>query len=290
MSKPINTTTFINSRITATISTALVLFLLGLVVLLALFAKDLSVYVKENLSFSIILNDDLSDPEIKDIRKKLSLAPYVKSAEWISKEQAAKELESELGENPETFLGYNPLYASIEVKLKAEYANEDSIRSIEKELKAQSTIQDILYRKDLMQSVNENIKKIGLVLFILTVILLCISIALINNTIRLMIYSKRFIIYTMKLVGATNKFIRRPFIRSNVLSGIIAAVLAVGALLGLLYYAAKEIPGFIELTNINTLLIVGIAVAGMGIIISVTATYFGVNRYLHMKSGDLYYV
>lgn len=286
-----NASTFVSSRVTATISISLVLFLLGLIVLLSLFAGKLSVYVKENLSFSIILNENMKDTEIKRFQKMLDVAPYVKSTEYISKEQAAKELEQELGENPESFLGYNPMLASIEVKLKSDYANNDSIAIIEKDLKAFSgNIQDVLYRKDLMQSVNDNMKKAGLILFILAAVLLLISFALISNTIRLMIYSKRFIIYTMKLVGATNAFIRKPFVRANIISGIIAAFIAIAMLMGLLYYVSQGVTDFIGLINIDTLLIVFSIVIILGITISVIATRFAVNKYLKMDGDDLYYV
>jgi cell division transport system permease protein len=286
----IKTATLINSRVTATISISLVLFLLGLIILLSLFAKNLSIYVKENLSFSILLNENMSEIDIRNLQKMLSIAPYVKSSEYISRDQAAKELEKELGESSDVFLGFNPLLPSIEVKLSSEYANNDSIAIIEKNLRSLSHVENVIYRRDLTQSVNENIKKIGLTLFSLATILLLISFALINNTIRLMVYSKRFIIYTMKLVGATNAFIRKPFIRTNIFSGIIASLIAISMLTGLLYYLSIEVADSIELIDINFLLIVFIVIITLGIFISITATYFAVNKYLRMRGEDLYYI
>lgn len=282
--------TFLNARLTSTISISLVLFLLGLIVLLGLFANQLSSYVKENLSFSIILNENMKEAQILSMQKRLEAAPFVKSTLYISKEQAAKELEAELGENPETFLGYNPLLPSIEIQLKAEYANNDSIPLIEKKIKQDSNIQDVMYRKDLLQLVNNNIKKAGLILLILASVLMAISFALISNTIRLTIYSKRFLIHTMRLVGATNSFIRKPFIRNNIVAGIVAAIIAICMLTGVLYYLTFEITNLLELMSINMLLVVFAIVILLGILISAAATFFAVNRYLRMKGDNMYYI
>lgn len=288
--KKINTITFINSRVTATISISLVLFLLGLIILLSLLAANLSSYVKENLSFTILLDENMKEADALDLQKSLSKAPFVKSSIYISKEQAMKVIEEELGEDPTSFLGFNPLLTSIEVQLKSEYANNDSLNIIEKRIKSLSNIENVLYKKDLLQSVNDNIKKIGLILFIVAVILLLISFALINNTIRLMIYSKRFTIYTMRLIGATNSFIRQPFIRSNLISGIIASIIAICMLTGLLYYISTGITDLINIIDIQALLIVFIVVVSLGILISLTATFFAVNKYLKMQGNDLYYI
>jgi cell division transport system permease protein len=282
--------TFINSRLTSTISISLVLFLFGVVVLLGLFANSLSVYVKENLSFSIVLNDDMKNSQILNLQKKLETSPYVKSSVFISKEQALKELEKELGENPETFLGYNPLFPSIEVKLNSAYANNDSIAVIETKMRQETNIRDVLYRKDLLQAVNDNVRQIGLILLIFSIALLLISFALINNTIRLSVYSKRFLIHTMKLVGATGSFIRKPFIYSNIGIGIIAAITAMSLLTGLLYYLSMGITDLIGLIDLNMLLVIFAVLIALGIIISVTATYFAVNRYLKMEFDKLHYV
>lgn len=282
--------TFINSRLTSTISISLVLFLLGLVVLLGLFANNLSIYVKENLSFSIVLSEDMKNSQILSLQKKLETSPFVKSSVFISKKQAAKDLEEELGENPETFLGYNPLLPSIEIRLNSAYANSDSITVIEKKLRKDTNIRDVLYRKDLLQAVNDNIKRIGLVLLIFSGVLMAISFALISNTIRLSVYSRRFLIHTMKLVGATGGFIRRPFLLSNLVAGVIAAVIAMSLLTGLLYYLTKEITDFIGLIDLNMLLVVFLVLVTLGIIISVTATYFAVNRYLKMEFNKLHYI
>lgn len=166
---------FFNSRLTSIISISLVLFLLGLIFLMGLLGNKLSVYVKENISFSIILKDNQKEADIKKMQKTLDAMPFIKSTEYISKEQAAKELEEELGENPETFLGFNPLQASIEVKLHSEYANPDSLQLIEKKIKNYTTVSDLLYRKDMMQMVNDNMKRVSIILLGLAVILMALS-------------------------------------------------------------------------------------------------------------------
>ena len=224
--KKVSSVSFFNSRLTSIISISLVLFLLGLVFLIGLLGNKLSVYVKENISFSIVLKDNQKEADIKKMQKTLDALPYIKSTEYISKEQAVKELEEELGENPETFLGFNPLQASIEVKLHSEYANVDSLQLIEKKIKKYTSVSDLLYRKDMMQMVNDNVKRVSLILLTLAVMLMAISFVLISNTIRLLIYSKRFLIHTMKLVGASWGFIRRPFLVRNIWIGILAAAMA----------------------------------------------------------------
>ena len=286
----ISRTTFINSKVTSTISVALVLFLLGLIVLLALLANNLSSYVKENLSFSVILTNDMKESDILKLQKRLDIARYTKSTEYISKEKAAAEMEKELGENPETFLGYNPFLPVIEVKLKSEYANTDSIAVIEKSLRRSTNISDVSYQQDLLNAVNKNMKKIGTALSILAVLLLLISFALINNTIRLMIYSKRFLIHTMRLVGATNSFIRKPFVNSNILMGIIAAIIACAMIFGLVYYNVQGLNSLSGLMDWKVILIVSGVVLIFGILISIAATCMAVNKYLRTKSDDLHYI
>jgi cell division transport system permease protein len=289
-SKKILTVSFFNSRATSVISIALVLFLLGLILLMAVLGGRLSVYVKENISFSVMLKDDAREPEIKKIQKSLDDLPFIKSTEYISKERAAKELESELGESPEAFLGFNPLQASIEVRLRSEYANQDSLAVIEKHIQSYTSVSELLYREDMMQVVNENIKKVGLVLLTLALMLTAISFVLISNTIRLLIYSKRFLIHTMQLVGATAGFIRRPFIMYNVVSGIFASMFAILMLISALYYLQGELAGFVRMLDTGVLLLIFLSVFLLGILLSVGATVLAVNRYLRMEVNKLYYI
>ena len=276
--KKVSSVSFFNSRLTSVISISLVLFLLGLILLIGMLGNKLSVYVKENLSFSIVLKDNQKETEIKKMQKSLDALPFIKSTEYISKEQAAKELEEELGENPETFLGFNPLQASIEVKLHSEYANPDSLQVIEKKIRNYTSVSELLYRKDMMEMVHNNMKRLGLILLTLAAVLMIISFVLISNTIRLLIYSKRFLIHTMKLVGATSGFIRRPFVKYNIVSGIFASILAILMLTGALYYLQNELKGFIQILDMQTLLLVYVAVFALGIVLSVIATIFAVNN------------
>ncbi|MGL4779557.1 MAG: cell division protein FtsX [Bacteroidales bacterium] len=281
---------FFNAKLTSTISTSLVLFLLGLTTLLILVTHDLSAYVKENIGFSIIISDNVKESEIQKMTKQLEKAPYVKELQHISKQQALEELKEELGEDPEAFLGFNPLLASIEIKLKSEYANNDSIIVIEKALKKNTDIRDILYRKDLIQAVNDNVRRISIIFIILASVLMIISFALISNTIRLTVYSKRFTIYTMKLVGAKDSFIRSPFIWGNIGSGIIAALLANGMLAALLYGINNEVDGIIELINMDIMIATVLVVIIAGILLTGISAYFAVNKYLKMKYNKLFLV
>ena len=289
--RAISSATFINSRVTATISISLVLFLLGLIILLALLAKNLSSYVKESLSFDIVLSDDTKEPEVNRIIKELQATDFVKTTEYISKEAAAKQLEADIGQNPEDFLGFNPLPALIVIRLHSEYTNPERYAAIENQIKKISpSISNIESRKELMTMVNDNFKKIGIILLGLAALLLIISFALINNTIRLMVYANRFLIHTMKLVGATAGFIRKPFVTTQIFSGIIAAVAAIALLFWGVFYISKDVSEIGELIDRDSMLIIAGSVLLLGIFISFCASYFAVNRYLRMEGDDLFFI
>ena len=280
--------TFFNARLTSTISISLVLFILGIVVLMGILATRLSMYVKENMGFSIVLKENVKESQVKKLQKNLDIAPYVRATQYISKEDALKELEVELGENPKDLLGFNPLQASIEVKLRSDYAHPDSLVWIEKGLrKGTVAIDDIVYQKDLIQLVNDNIRRISFMLLGLAVVLMLISFALISNTIRLGAYSKRFIIHTMKLVGATPAFIRKPFIISNIINGIIGAFIAMALLSGCVSYL---LTGFDNLDDISCLFWVFVIVLLLGVVLTAISAWFAVNRYIRMDRDNLYYV
>ena len=279
--------TFFNARLTSTISISLVLFILGIVVLMGILATRLSMYVKENMGFSIVLKENVKESQVKKLQKKLDIAPYVRATQYISKEDALKELEVELGENPKDLLGFNPLQASIEVKLRSDYAHPDSLVWIEKGTVA---IDDIVYQKDLIQLVNDNIRRISFMLLGLAVVLMLISFALISNTIRLGAYSKRFIIHTMKLVGATPAFIRKPFIISNIINGIIGAFIAMALLSGCVYYLLTEFDNLYTLIDISSLFWVFVIVLLLGVVLTAISAWFAVNRYIRMDRDNLYYV
>ena len=254
--------------ITSSISTTLVLLLLGLVVFFVLGAHNLSVYVKENINFSILISDDMKESDILKLQKKLDKEPFVKETEYISKKQALREQTEAMGTDPQEFLGYNPFTASIEIKLHSGYANSDSIAKIEKKIR----------------------KNTDMMLLGLAVILTFISFALINNTIRLTIYSKRFLIHTMKLVGASWGFIRRPFLRRNFRIGVLSAVIADAILWGAAYWLVSYEPELIRVITPEVMLLVSVSVLVFGVLITWLCALLSINKYLKMKASTLYYI
>lgn len=274
--------------ITSSISTMLVLFLLGLVVFFVLTANNLSVYVRENIAFSVIISDDMKEPEALKFQKALNEKAYVKQTTYISKKQALEEQTLAMGTDPAEFLGYNPFTASIDIRLNSAYANSDSIQWIEKELLSNKKVLEINYPQDLIDSVNRNLKKISFFLLGLAALLTFISFALINNTIRLTIYSKRFLIHTMKLVGASWSFIRRPFLVRNLWVGIIAASMADALLIGMAYLLVKYEPELLAVITPSVMFIVMTAVFIFGITITSFCALISINKYLRMKVSELY--
>jgi cell division transport system permease protein len=276
--------------ITSSISTTLVLLLLGMVVFFVLSANNLSTYVRENIGISVLVSDDMKEPEALKFQKSLNEKSYVKESVYISKEQALKEQTEAMGTDPAEFLGYNPFTASIEIKLNAQYANSDSIAWIEKEILTNKKVMEVSYPQNLIDSVNRNIQKVSIFLLGLAALLTLISFALINNTIRLAIYSKRFLIHTMKLVGASWSFIRRPFLVRNVWIGVLAGIMADAVLLGMAYMLVKYEPQLIEIITPNALLIVMASVFVFGLAITFLCAYISINKYLRMKASALYYI
>jgi len=278
-----------SSRATALISITLVLLMVGLLGLIVLHAQKLSEYVRENIGFSIIMKENVREAGIVQLQKTLDASRFVKSTEYITPEQAAEELQEELGEDFISFLGYNPLLPSIELKLKAEYTNIDSMEMIENELLADTDVKEIYYQKDLVHLINKNIRRIGLVLLGFSALLLVIAVALINNTIRLSVYSKRFLIKTMQLVGATGGFIRRPFLWYGVMQGLYASFIAIIFLGLLLYFFQKELPELINLQDPGLILSLFGLVLLTGIVLTYLSTWFAVKKYLRAKADRLYY-
>lgn len=276
--------------ITATISTTMVLLLLGLVVFFVLSARNLSTYVRENVNFSIVLSDDMNEKDILLLKEDLEGEPFTRQIEYISKSEALKEQTKAMGTNPEEFLGYNPFSASLEVKLKADYANTDSIRWIERSIKQNIHVQDVEYQEELIDAVNKNIRNISMVLLAVAGVLMLISFALINNTIRLMIYAKRFLIYTMKLVGASWSFIRRPFLARNLWMGLLSGLLADGILLAAAMWLLKVDAELQEIITLNIMVIVMAAVLVFGVVLTFLCAYMSINKYLRMKVDNLYYI
>ena len=274
--------------ITTVISIALVLTLVGLAGLLVLHARNLSDYVKENIVFNIIVDESAKEVDILQLQKEIDKTPAVKSTVYISKDLAAQSLTKDLGEDFVKFLGYNPLLASIDVYLKAEYADNANIDKIINQLKLQPLVKEVVYQRSLVDSINKNIRTISIIILGFGALLMIIALALINNTIRLAIYSQRFLIKSMQLVGATKNFIRWPFILIAILNGLLAGLVAIALLSGLIYFAQKEIPELVILQNYAEF---GIMFAGLillGILISLISTYLAVTKYLRLKVDALY--
>ena len=274
--------------VTLCISTAMVLVLLGLVVFSVLTARNLSAYVKENLTVTVMLSQDVTNPEAEQMCRELRQRPYVSQLTYISKEDALKELTKELGADPMEFVDYNPTLASVEMQMRADYANRDSLQWIEKELKQNAKVQEITYPKDLMDQVNRTLAKINLVLLVLAVLLLIISFSLINNSIRLGVYARRFSIHTMKLVGASWGFIRRPFLRRSIGIGLLAALLAILVLGGCIYALYRYDPEVLTVITWRDMALTAAVVMVAGVLITFLCSYFSVNKFLRMKAGELY--
>ena len=274
--------------VTLCISTAMVLILLGLVVFSVLTARNLSDYVKENLTVTMMLEDDMTNPEALQLCRNLRARRYISSLQYVSKQQALKEQTVAMGTDPSEFIGTNPFLGSIEVNLKADYANSDSLRWIEKELKKYPKVGDITYQQDLMDSVNDNLRKISIVLLILAGLLTFVSFSLINNTDRLGIYARRFSIHTMKLVGASWRFIRRPFVCRAVVVGLVAALIAVVVLAGCVYALVQYEPDAMTVITWQVMAVMAASVFLSGIVITAVCSSISVNKFLRMKAGELY--
>ncbi|MEO6901787.1 MAG: permease-like cell division protein FtsX [Bacteroidia bacterium] len=278
----------IGSSITTVVSLSLVLFMLGLLGIIILNTKKLADNLREKIGFQIILNETAKDTDIVEMQRKLDLSHYVKNTEYITKEQAAKTLQEDLGEDFIEFLGVNPLLPAINVHLNADYANTDSIDWIQKSMLNLPFVKEVIYQKSMINQINDNVKKIGFTILVFTGLLMVIALALINNTIRLSIYSKRFIIKTMQLVGATQGFIRWPFIFKGIKHGIYGALIAIVMLIALLYFAQKQLPELAELQDFKMLGMLFSLVIGFGIIISWISTSMAVRKYLRLKTNALY--
>ena len=273
---------------TLCISTSMVLVLLGLVVFSVQTSRNLSHWVKENLTVTIVLNDEVSVGDAKRFQQDLVRRPFSKDVLYISREQALKEQTDAMGSDPSEFLGMNPFPATLELQLHSDYANADSLAWISDELRKNPEVTDVAYQVDLMDSVNRNLAKLNILLLVLAVLLTFISFSLINNTVRLSVYSRRFLIHTMKLVGASWGFIRRPFMRQGALVGVIAAMIAIIVLGGGIYALYYYEPNILAIITWRELVITALAVLVFGLVITLTCSYISVNRFLRMPAGELY--
>lgn len=275
--------------VTLCISTAMVLVLLGLVVLCTLLGHNLSNLVRENLVVTMMLQQDMTDTEAQSLCKDLAKRPYIKDIHYISKQAALADAALQMGTDPSEFTdGVNPLPPSVDLTLKSDYANNDSLKWISAELKRHPKVAEISYQSDLVDAVNHNLAKIGLILLVIAMLLIFVSFSLINNTVRLGIYARRFAIHTMKLVGASWGFIRRPFLGRAVLSGLIAATIACAVLGGGIYALSQYEPQLFTILTWRELAVTGASVFLCGVIITALCAAISVNEFLRMKAGELY--
>ncbi len=276
------------SNISTVVGIALVLFMLGSLLFVILNAKKLSDHVKESFRVQVFLNEDAKEADILKFQKLLEAEPFIAATNYITKEEAVIMMEEEIGENFVEFLGFNPLQASLDVHLEAEYAHSDSLIWIEQSILANPRVKEVVYQPDLIDLVNQNIRKISMVVLGFSLLLLIIAIALINNTIRLAVFSKRFIIRSMQLVGATRGFIMRPFVWQGIVNGIWAAILALLLIIGVLYFVKNELPELMNIQDIKSLIELFGLVVLLGIFISVISTIFAVNKYIRSDLDKLY--
>ena len=274
--------------VTLCISTAMVLVLLGIIVFSVQTSRNLSAWVKENLTVTVMLGDDVSVNEAKRLCRDLYHRPYARNIDYVSKEQALEEQTLAMGSDPSEFLGVNPFVATLELQLKSDYANSDSLKWIVYELQKNPKVTDVAFQEDLMDNVNKNLGRMNIILLVLAALLTFVSFSLINNTVRLSVYSRRFLIHTMKLVGASWGFIRKPFIRQAIVAGVIAAVLAIIVLGGCVYALYTFEPNILNIITWRELTITAVAVMLFGVIITLICSWISVNKFLKMTAGDLY--
>jgi Cell division protein len=278
------------SYLISLMSIMLVLFVLSLFSSLILFANKISDYIKENVGFEIVMKKGVKEKDIIDFQHILDKKKYVKSTEYISQQEATRRLTEDLGEDILEWLGdvENPLLPSIDVRFKSEYANNDSIAKIEQWVMKNKNVKEVYFQKSLMHSIDKNVNKIASVLLLVGVVLLIMAVTLISHTVRLAVYAKRFVVRSMQLVGATEGFIIKPFMKSFVIQGFIGAVLALILLSIFLFKLMHEVPELAVLTNISSIALIYISVIALGVLLTTLSTFFAMRKYLRADIDDLY--
>ena len=274
--------------LTSTISVSLLLILMGLVVLLSLTARVVADSVKENLAVTVVLDDDVQKADAEQVQMELKSRCYVSSIDYISREQALQEQIESMGIDPTDFLGANPFSISMEIRVKPEYSCNDSLQWISNELRGMKNVADVMYQKDLVESLNRNLHRASLFLFVIALLLVIISLSLINNTVRLSVFAHRFVIHTMKLVGAKWSFIRRPFLVRGFWIGTVSAFIADAVILGGIYWASTYDSSVLYYVTTQNMLITAAAVFGIGLTLTIVCTYFSVTHCLKMRGSELY--
>jgi cell division transport system permease protein len=278
----------LSSSASVVISLSLVLFVIGLLGLVLINAQRLSNYVKENIGFTIMLKEGVNEMEIINFQKILDAADFAKSSTFVSKEQATKDLQNDLGEDFVSFLGYSPLLSSVDVKLNASYANTDSLAVIKAELNDYPVVHTIFYQENLIDKLNSNVNRLSFVLLSFCLLLFVIAFALINNTIRLSVYSKRFLIRTMRLVGATNSFIQKPFLVKGIYQGIYSSIFAIFMLIGSIQLIQSETASMLNITDLKIIGFIFILIFIFGFFLSWISTFFAVRKFIKQNESELY--
>lgn len=278
------------SYLISLMSIMLVLFVLSLFSSLVLFANKISDYIKENIGFEIVMKKGVKEKDIIEFQHVLDKKEYVKSTEYISQEEATRRLTEDLGEDILDWLGdvENPLLPSIDVRFNSEYANNDSIAKIEKWVMKNKNVKEVYFQKSLIHSIDQNVNKIAAVLLLVGTVLLIMAITLIGHTVRLSVYSKRFVVRSMQLVGATEGFIIKPFLKSFVIQGVIGSVLSLALLSVFLYRIMKDVPELASLTGFGSFAVIYISVLVLGILLTTLSTLFAMRKYLRADIDDLY--
>ena len=279
---------WVMQAVTSTISVSLLLILIGLVVLFSLTARVVADSVKENLTMTVVLDDDVQTPDAEHLLDSLNNMYYVSSIDYISREQALQEQIESMGIDPTDFLGANPFSISMEVKVKPEYSSNDSLEWISGELRKSELVADVMYQKDLVESLNHNLHRASYFMLAVALLLVIISLSLINNTVRLSVFSHRFVLHTMKLVGAKWSFIRRPFLVRGFWIGLIAALIADAAIFGGIYWASRYDSSVLHYVTQQNMIITAVSVLVIGLVLSLVCTYFSVTHCLKMRGSELY--
>lgn len=277
------------SSLSTVLSISMVLLMLGSMSFIYVNSQRLTKYIKENIGITVILNDNVKAVDVLQFQKNLDANPVTKMTTYVSKEEAASALTKELGEDFMQFLGHNPLSNTIDIFMNSAYAESVTIEALGQKALKNEIVKEVKYQKDLIDAINQNMNKLNLILICFCALLLIVSITLINNTIRLTVYSKRFIIRTMKLVGATNSFIRKPFVMTGLRQGVIAGLIGVLLMMLVLFAVQKEMPELLQLQDIQTVIIIFSLLFVFGILISTFVTHFSVNKYLKIKEEKLYH-
>lgn len=281
---------FAGSYLVSLMSIMLVLFILGMYAFVVVYTDHLLNYVKENIGFEVVMRSNAKESAIKSLQEELSMKEYVKSAVYISKEEATNRMKEDLGEDFLQWLGdvENPLLPSIDVRFVADYANSDSMAMVEKWIGKKTIVKEIIYQKSLTNTINSNIGKIKVAMFAVSLVLLLIAITLISHTIRLSVYSKRFTVRTMQLVGATEAFVMKPFLKTFMIQGLIAAVAALALLTAVLYGIQDYLPEMDISQSSNYISTIYISIVALSLLLTMVSTIVSMKRYLNADIDKFY--